>query len=49
MTDRIVFVLPSFAGGCAGRVMISIANGLYRSRFAPSMIALDSHGHHREK
>ena len=44
MTDRIVFVLPSFAGGGAERVMISLANGLDRSRFAPSMIVLDSDG-----
>ena len=44
MTNKIIFVLPSFAGGGAERVMISLANALNRSRFAPSIIVLDSDG-----
>ncbi|HAA91503.1 MAG: hypothetical protein CMM48_08335 [Rhodospirillaceae bacterium] len=48
MKDRIIFVLPSFAGGGAERVIISLANGLDRSRFAPSMIVLDAEGPLRE-
>lgn len=48
MKHRIVFVLPSFAGGGAERVMISLANGLDRSRFSPSMILLDAEGPLRE-
>jgi glycosyltransferase involved in cell wall biosynthesis len=44
MTSKIIFVLPSFAGGGAERVMVSLANALDRERFSPSMIVLKGDG-----
>ena len=44
MKKRIVFVLPSFAGGGAERVIISLANSLNRHRFIPLIIALNAEG-----
>ena len=41
---RVAFVLPSFAGGGAERVMISIANHLDPERFAARLIVLDNAG-----
>ena len=48
MIRRITFILPSFAGGGAERVMIMLANGLDRTRFMPSIIVLQAHGPLRE-
>lgn len=46
MTDPIpvAFVLPSFAGGGAERVMLTVLSRLDRSRFAPRLIVLDGEG-----
>ena len=44
MVTRVTFVLPDFGAGGAQRVMVSIANALDRSRFAPSILALDERG-----
>ncbi|MEZ5667342.1 MAG: glycosyltransferase [Alphaproteobacteria bacterium] len=41
---RVAFVLPSFAGGGAERVMITVANALDRTAFAPRLIVLDRAG-----
>lgn len=41
---RIAFVLPSFAGGGAERVMITIANSVDRSAFAARLIVLEGSG-----
>ena len=48
MIRRITFILPSFAGGGAERVMIMLANGLDRTRFIPSIIVLRAHGQLQE-
>jgi glycosyltransferase involved in cell wall biosynthesis len=40
----VAFVLPSFAGGGAERVMLALLVGLDRARFTPSLIAFDAHG-----
>ena len=42
--QQIVFVLPSFAGGGAERVVIGLANGLNRDRYEPVMIVLENKG-----
>lgn len=41
---RVAFVLPSFAGGGAERVIITVANALDRAIFAPRLIILDGSG-----
>lgn len=41
---RIAFVIPSFAGGGAERVMLALAGGLDRARFAPEIVVLDGTG-----
>ena len=41
---RITFVLPSFAGGGAERVVLNLANGLNRDRFQTNIVALDATG-----
>lgn len=41
---RVAFVLPSFAGGGAERVVLTLAASLDRARFAPEIIALDGAG-----
>jgi len=40
----VAFVLPSFAGGGAERVVITLANHLPRDRFAPTLILLQAAG-----
>ena len=40
----IVFILPSFAGGGAERVALTLANGLDRSRFVPRLLIFDATG-----
>jgi glycosyltransferase involved in cell wall biosynthesis len=45
---RVAFVLPSFSGGGAERVVVQIAAGLDRARFAPSLIVLDGAGPWRD-
>ncbi len=42
--QRILFVLPSFAGGGAERVIIGFANGLNRERYEPVMVVLENKG-----
>ncbi len=44
MKYKIVFLVPSFAGGGAERVIIMLANSLDRNRYIPSIIALDAKG-----
>ena len=44
LMQQIVFVLPSFAGGGAERVVIGLANGLNRDRYEPVMIVLENKG-----
>lgn len=44
MILKIVFVVPSFAGGGAERVMIALANRCDRELFSPSILALDETG-----
>jgi glycosyltransferase involved in cell wall biosynthesis len=41
---RVAFVLPSFAGGGAERVMITVANALDRAAFTARLIVLDGSG-----
>jgi glycosyltransferase involved in cell wall biosynthesis len=41
---RIAFVLPSFAGGGAERVMLALAGALDRAAFAPEIVVLDGAG-----
>lgn len=41
---QVAFILPSFAGGGAERVMITVAGHLDRSRFAARLIVLDGSG-----
>lgn len=41
---RVLFILPSFAGGGAERVLIGLANGMDRRRFQPTLIVLENHG-----
>lgn len=41
---RLVFVLPSFAGGGAERVMLTLAANLDREKFSPTLIVLDRAG-----
>lgn len=41
---KVVFVLPSFAGGGAERVMLKLANGLDRDHFEVSIVVLDESG-----
>ena len=48
MRKSVVFILPSFAGGGAERVMIMLANGLDRTHFDPSIIVLQEFGPLRE-
>lgn len=42
--SRIVFILPSFAGGGAERVVINLLHLLDRKIFAPILIVIDPHG-----
>ncbi len=44
MTTPVVFVLPSFAGGGAERVMLHLIERLDRSQFSPSLIVLTGEG-----
>ncbi|MBT5038297.1 MAG: glycosyltransferase [Rhodospirillaceae bacterium] len=44
MSTRITFVLPSFAGGGAERVMLQLLAGMDRSQFSPSLIAMHGDG-----
>ncbi|MDP6473527.1 MAG: glycosyltransferase [Alphaproteobacteria bacterium] len=44
MSTRVAFVLPSFAGGGAERVMLQLLGGLDRARFQPSLIVLSGDG-----
>ena len=44
MTVRVAFVLPSFAGGGAERVMLTFLRALDRARFEPALIVLDAAG-----
>ncbi len=44
MTVPVVFVLPSFAGGGAERVMLHLLARLDRSQFSPSLIVLTNEG-----
>lgn len=44
MTTPIVFVLPSFAGGGAERVMLCLLGRLDRSKFSPSLIVFNDEG-----
>jgi len=41
---RVTFVLPSFAGGGAERVVLTLARRLDRTRFSPRLIVLDRVG-----
>lgn len=41
---RIAFILPSFAGGGAERVLLTFARSLDRAAFAPEIIVLDGTG-----
>src|ERR1043166_5280312 len=41
---RVAFVLPSFAGGGAERVLLMLAGALDRARFAPEIVVLDGIG-----
>ncbi len=42
--QQVVFVLPSFAGGGAERVVIELANGLNRERYEPVIVVLENKG-----
>ncbi len=42
--QRVTFVLPDFEAGGAQRVVVAVANALPRSRFAPSILALEARG-----
>ncbi len=44
MTQRIVFVLPSFQGGGAERVLLTLMNGLDRTRFHATLVVLNAQG-----
>ena len=46
MTDplRVAFVLPSLAGGGAEKVMLSVASGIGRERFRPTLVVLNADG-----
>tara|TARA_B100000674_G_scaffold495421_1_gene522811 strand:+ start:1179 stop:2297 length:1119 start_codon:yes stop_codon:yes gene_type:complete len=44
MKYKVVFVVPSFAGGGAERVIIMLANSLDRTRYIPSIIVLNAKG-----
>ena len=44
MTHGLVFVLPSFAGGGAERVMLHLLGGIDRSHFLPTLIVLRGDG-----
>jgi glycosyltransferase involved in cell wall biosynthesis len=41
---RVAFVLPSFAGGGAERVMLALAGTLDRAQFSPEIVVLDGVG-----
>jgi len=45
----VIFVLPSFAGGGAERVMLTLANGLLRQGRRTGMILLDAQGPLKDK
>ncbi len=45
---KIAFVLPSFAGGGAERVVVNLIAALDRARFAPQLVVLDASGPLRE-
>ena len=45
---KVAFILPSFSGGGAQRVMMTIAAKLDRRRFQPSVIAFDATGPWRD-
>lgn len=42
--QTVVFILPSFAGGGAERVMLKLANGLDKDRFAARIVVLEESG-----
>ncbi len=44
MSQSIAFVLPSFAGGGAERVIVTLAAHLDGDRFAPALVVLDGKG-----
>jgi glycosyltransferase involved in cell wall biosynthesis len=44
VSTNIAFVLPSFAGGGAERVMLQLLAGLDRVQFSPSLIVLNNEG-----
>jgi glycosyltransferase involved in cell wall biosynthesis len=44
MLQSVTFVLPDFEAGGAQRVVVAVANALPRSRFAPSILALEARG-----
>lgn len=44
MIPRVAFVLPSFAGGGAERVMLQLLAGIDRSLFSPTLIVLSGGG-----
>jgi glycosyltransferase involved in cell wall biosynthesis len=44
VSTPIAFVLPSFAGGGAERVMLHLLAGLDRAQFSPSLIVLNNEG-----
>ena len=48
MTAKVLFVIPSFAGGGAERVMIGLANGVDRSAYSPVLLTLTDSGPLRE-
>jgi len=48
VVDRVTFVLPSLAAGGAQRVLLTLAAGLDRSRFAPSVVVFGGGGPWRE-
>lgn len=41
---RVAFVLPSFSGGGAERVLVQVAAALDRAQFAPTFVVLDAAG-----
>ena len=44
MTIKLAFVLPSFAGGGAERVLLQLASSIDNSVISPNLIMLNSHG-----
>lgn len=48
MAKRVTFVLPDFGAGGAQRVIVSVANGLDRERYAASFLVLDDSGPWRD-